>query len=320
MGGEQAARHSGGGDPPAGQRVHHRRAHRGRPAGGGLTCVQLPVFAPPFPLRLVTSAWRLGHPSMILREPLAGLPFFTVPELPTSSRSVPASLTRRHPRQTRIDGNYNCACSDNLRIPAGWAGDPLRVAAVAPSSRSLASLMTSELETVQGPLSRARAWNRRVYAGDDRERGVRESELTLVERGPEFAAMLRQRFPRGEGHGDRCQQVLAGTPSFHEPKRQRWSAACAAVDAAAKDHGDPRRRLLLCPARPVASIDSPAGRAASSAPDPGQAGAEGAVRTGGTFRNSPPAAVYRVSRGDLSTRSRLAGRSTMREEAPQYKG
>jgi phospholipid N-methyltransferase len=186
------------------------------------------------------------------------------------------------------------ACSDSLQFFRAWAGDPLRVAAVAPSSRSLAWLMTSELGPAQGPVIELGPGTG-VFTRAMIERGVDESDLTLVERGPEFASMLRQRFPKA-----RVLEIDAARLGRH--------ALFHRAEAAAVVSGLP---LLSMPPRKIMAILAgafgyirPTGcfyqftygpRCPVPRPILDRLGLK-AVRTGGTFRNLPPAAVYRVSR------------------------
>lgn len=208
----------------------------------------------------------------------------------------------------------NRAYSDSLRFLRAWAGDPLRVAAVAPSSRWLAGLMTSELGALQGPVIELGPGTG-VFTRAMIERGVPESDLTLVERGQEFAAMLRQRFPEA-----RVLEIDAARLGRH--------ALFPRAEAAAVVSGLP---LLAMPPRKIMAILAgafsyvrPTGcfyqftygpRCPVPRPILDRLGLK-AVRTGGTFRNIPPAAVYRVSRRGPFDQVELAGRSTTREAAP----
>ena len=75
-----------------------------------------------------------------------------------------------------------------------WASDPLRVAAVAPSSPALARLITSEIDASTAPVIElgpgTGVFTRALIAN-----GVRERDLALIELGERFAADLRQAFP-----------------------------------------------------------------------------------------------------------------------------
>lgn len=75
-----------------------------------------------------------------------------------------------------------------------WLADPRRVAAVAPSGRALARLMTSEISEATGPVIElgpgTGAFTRALL-----ERGVPQERLALVEAGSEFAVALEARYP-----------------------------------------------------------------------------------------------------------------------------
>lgn len=76
-----------------------------------------------------------------------------------------------------------------------WAGNPLRVAALAPSGAALARLITSELSASTGPVLElgpgTGSFTTQLIA-----RGVPEDAITLVEVDPIFRAMLAKRFPK----------------------------------------------------------------------------------------------------------------------------
>ena len=75
-----------------------------------------------------------------------------------------------------------------------WLQDPFNVASVVPSSRWLAKLMATDLREGARVLELGAGTGTLTDA--ILERGVRESDLYLVERHAEFAKILRQRFPR----------------------------------------------------------------------------------------------------------------------------
>src|SRR5690606_33481730 len=86
--------------------------------------------------------------------------------------------------------------TDPTRFFLSWLQNPLTVGAVAPSGRELARLMTAgvspgarvvELGAGTGTLTQAIL-----------DRGVHASDLHIVEQNPEFASMLRGRFPSCE--------------------------------------------------------------------------------------------------------------------------
>lgn len=75
-----------------------------------------------------------------------------------------------------------------------WIADPLRVAAVAPSGKALARLMTSEISEATGPvIELGPGTGAFTYALI--ERGVPQQRLALIELGSEFAVALGLKFP-----------------------------------------------------------------------------------------------------------------------------
>src|SRR5262252_3070378 len=75
-----------------------------------------------------------------------------------------------------------------------WAKHPLRVGAVAPSSRRLARLITSEISPASAPvleLGPGTGVFTRALLG----RGLHEDQLILVECDPRFARLLERDYP-----------------------------------------------------------------------------------------------------------------------------
>jgi phosphatidylethanolamine/phosphatidyl-N-methylethanolamine N-methyltransferase len=209
------------------------------------------------------------------------------------------------------------ACSDSLQFFRAWAGDPLRVAAVAPSSRSLASLMTRELGRAQGPVIELGPGTG-VFTRAMIERGVDESDLTLVERGPEFASMLRQRFPKARVmeidaarlgrhalfHGAEAVAVVSGLPLLSMPPRK-----IMAIVAGAFGYIRPTGCFYQFTYGPRCPVPRPI---------LDRLGLK-AVRTGGTYRNLPPAAVYRLSRRgpfDMTGRAAATDKASIGTDNP----
>lgn len=187
-----------------------------------------------------------------------------------------------------------CAYSDYLHFLRAWIANPLRVAAVTPSSVSLAQLMTKETRTGDGPVLElgpgTGVFTRALLA-----RGLEETDLTLVEFGADFADMLQHRFPQARVlHMDASQltsrdlfpgamvsSVISGLPLLSMPPRKIMailSGAFAYIRPAGSFYQftyGPR-----CPVpRPI--LD--------------RLGLK-ATRIGATVRNLPPAAVYRITR------------------------
>jgi len=84
---------------------------------------------------------------------------------------------------------------DNLRFALEWLKDPVGTAAVAPSGRALASLITREIDEGSGRVLELGPGTG-IFTDRLVTRGVNQSDLTLVEQNPGFARLLRQRFPR----------------------------------------------------------------------------------------------------------------------------
>ena len=208
-----------------------------------------------------------------------------------------------------------CAYSDYLQFFRSWASDPLRVASVAPSSLSLARLMTGEINPSEGPVLELGpgmgAFTRALL-----QRGVPESDLTLVEYGSDFARILQHRFPRA--------RVL-----WMDASQLAQYALFPHANVAAVVSGLP---LLSMSPRKVMAILSgafsylrPSGsfyqftygpRCPVPRPILDRLGLK-ARRVGGTVRNFPPAAVYSFKRRQpLATLRRSPGVAMPDQELP----
>src|SRR6185436_1086998 len=97
------------------------------------------------------------------------------------SRNVPISLQRQ-----RRSGH-------TATFFKSWLQDPFNVASVVPSSRWLAKLMATDLHEGARVLELGAGTGTLTDA--ILERGVRESDLYLVEQHKDFANILRRRFP-----------------------------------------------------------------------------------------------------------------------------
>ena len=75
------------------------------------------------------------------------------------------------------------------------ACNPRSVGAIAPSGANLASLITSEITAASGPVLELGPGTG-VFTEALLERGVRESDLTLIEYGSDFMRLLQVQFPR----------------------------------------------------------------------------------------------------------------------------
>ncbi|KRB07285.1 hypothetical protein [Lysobacter sp. Root690] len=193
-----------------------------------------------------------------------------------------------------MTANALCVPSDRLQFLRSWAADPLRIAAIAPSGRALSRLITREVEPSQGPVLELGPGTG-VFTRALLERGVGESELTLIETEADFGDLLRRRFPRARVLNLDAARlararvfaapvvgaVVSGLPLLSMPLRKVMAILTGAFVYLRADGGfyqftyGPR-----CPVpRPVLE----------------RLGLK-ATRIGGTLRNLPPASVYRIQR------------------------
>lgn len=84
---------------------------------------------------------------------------------------------------------------DNLRFVLEWLRDPVGTAAIAPSGRALALLITREIDGGSGKVLELGPGTG-IFTDRLITRGVDQSDLTLVEQNPGFVHLLKQRFPR----------------------------------------------------------------------------------------------------------------------------
>src|SRR5580658_4709280 len=84
---------------------------------------------------------------------------------------------------------------DHVLFLRDWFCDPLQVASIAPSSPSLAHIMTSEISFCDAPILELGPGTG-VFTRVLIEKGIPQENLVLVERSREFAALLEWRYPR----------------------------------------------------------------------------------------------------------------------------
>lgn len=184
--------------------------------------------------------------------------------------------------------------SDFVRFFQSWVANPLRVAAVAPSSESLARLITNEVLPFGGPVLELGVGTG-VFTRALLARGIRERDLTLIEFGSDFVDVLRDRFPQAR---------IVRTDASHIAKQSLYASA----NVSAVVSGLPL--LTMSPRKVIAILSGafnymrPGARFYQMTylpfcPVPrrllDRLGLK-AKRIGGTLRNLPPAAVYRISR------------------------
>ncbi|WP_025138616.1 class I SAM-dependent methyltransferase [Achromobacter sp. DH1f] len=183
--------------------------------------------------------------------------------------------------------------SDYLHFFAAWLGNPLKVAAIAPSGAALAELITRDVRPGSGPVLElgpgTGAFTRALLA-----RGVDEASLVLVEPDARFAQLLQRRYPRASIHqidaarlgraglaAGAAEAVVSGLPLLAMPPRQVMAILASAFGQLAPQgcfyqftYG------VRCPV-PRVILD--------------RLGLK-ATRMGRTLFNLPPATVYRFSR------------------------
>jgi phosphatidylethanolamine/phosphatidyl-N-methylethanolamine N-methyltransferase len=183
---------------------------------------------------------------------------------------------------------------DQVLFLRDWVFEPLHVAAIAPSSTSLAQIMTSEISFSDAPILElgpgTGVFTRRLI-----QKGIPQENLVLVERSEKFADLLERRFPEA-----RIIRSDASKLSFDEHVQPGTMGAVIS--------GLP---LAIMPARKVLTIMRFVFQSLKSGsyfyqftygqkcPIPTQildrCGLT-STNIGGTLRNVPPASVYRIYR------------------------
>lgn len=190
--------------------------------------------------------------------------------------------------------------TETLGFFQAWLKNPLSVSAIAPSGRSLARLITSEISRDTGLVIElgpgTGVFTRALIA-----RGVRQEDLALIEFGSRFAATLQFRYPKSHTlwmdagrlrtvelfDGNLAGAVVSGLPLLSMMPRKVIAILTGAFRKMRPDGAlyqftyGPR-----CPV-PLRWLD--------------RLGLE-AERIGGTLANIPPAAVYRLRRRAPETR------------------
>ncbi|MDX3929859.1 MAG: rRNA adenine N-6-methyltransferase family protein [Shinella sp.] len=184
--------------------------------------------------------------------------------------------------------------SDLARFLRSWLSAPLRVAAVAPSGKALAHLMTREITSESGPVLELGPGTG-VFTRALLERGVRQEDLTLIEYGSDFAIMLRERFTHARVlcmdaadlrrrrlfSGSPVGAVVSGLPLLSMPTRKVMYILSGILDCLRADGAI--YQFTYGPRCPIPDLILDSLRLK-------------ATRVGWTILNVPPAAVYRITR------------------------
>lgn len=188
-----------------------------------------------------------------------------------------------------------------------WLADPRRVAAITPSGTALAKLVTCEISPATGPVLELGAGTG-VFTRALLARGVAEGDLTLLEYGADFARLLSERFPHARVlsmdaarlaraqlfEGAPVGAVISGLPLLHMSPKKIMAILKGAFGYLRQ--GGSFYQFTYMPRCPISS------RLLR------RLGLEG-TRVGGTLRNVPPAAVYRIARSAPDLVSRQPSRS-----------
>jgi len=184
--------------------------------------------------------------------------------------------------------------NEQLSFLRNWVSAPRRVAAIAPSGKALAALITSSVSPGDAPVIELGAGTG-VFTRQLIERGVPEEQLALVEFGSSFARGLREAFPAARVlcmdaarlgdialfGGEEAGAVVSGLPLLSMPPLQVARIVRAAF--ARLRPGGAFYQFTYGPRCPVPrAILERFGLQAHY--------------IGGTLANLPPAAVFRISR------------------------
>ena len=183
---------------------------------------------------------------------------------------------------------------DGLRFLSAWLVDPLQTAAIAPSGRQLARLITQEIGPQASPVLElgpgTGAFTRALMG-----RAIPEHELTLVEMSSDFAEILRRRFPHA-----RVIEANAASLSATTLFPERLAGAAVSGLGLLSMHPRTVRTILRttfnclrlggCFYQFTYGLRCPVPKAILD-----RLGLK-AERIGGTWANLPPATVYRISR------------------------
>lgn len=175
-----------------------------------------------------------------------------------------------------------------------WLSNPLRVASVAPSGRALAEMMTRDIDASSAPVIELGPGTG-IFTDALLARGIPEDQLALIEKGTNFAVLLRRRHPLATVlemdatrlgratlfDGEKAGAVISGLPVLAMPPRVVMQIVHGCF-VHLRD-GGALYQFTYGPTCPVKRqiLD--------------RLGLE-AKRIGGAFINLPPASVYRITR------------------------
>ena len=184
--------------------------------------------------------------------------------------------------------------SDGGAFLREWLSDPLRVAAIVPSGRALAEMMTRDLDAASAPVIELGPGTG-AFTDALLKRGIPEGRLALIETGSNFVNLLRLRLPRATVlaidatqlrkvilfDGEPAGAVVSGLPVLAMPPR-----AVMLIVYGAFVHLRPGGAMYQFTYGPVCPVKRQILN---------RLGLE-SKRIGGTMINLPPASVYRITR------------------------
>jgi len=171
------------------------------------------------------------------------------------------------------------------------AASPRQVGAIAPSSNSLARIMTAQIAPSMAPILELGAGTG-VFTEALLGRGVAESDLMLVERDPSLVQLLRHRFPQAA-------VLCCNAAELVDVLREKTPAGAAVSGLPLRNMDQAELQLLLSQAFSCMRAGSPIFQFTYGLSPPVRFEMMRNLhlecrKIGSTWRNLPPANVYRL--------------------------
>ena len=173
--------------------------------------------------------------------------------------------------------------------------DPVAMGAVVPSSPRLSKLIASRVDTGTATILEVGAGTGSI-TGALLARGIKPERVFVIERDPELAAYLQDRFPRIRV---RCGDALDASSILADECVDKVDTLLSSLPVR---NFKPREQLVML--RAMFKALTPSGQLiqytyGSSCPFPGRALGLTAERVGRVWMNVPPAAVWRFTRSHI---------------------
>lgn len=184
--------------------------------------------------------------------------------------------------------------ADAVRFFMAWLRNPRGIAAIAPSGRALAALITKHVDRSTGPILELGAGTG-TFTQALIARGVPEADLTLVETDAHFSQLLRKRFDRATVIDVDAAHLSKLTPAY--PHRYGAVICGLGLLNMPTDKVEAIMKGAFLRMRPEAAFHLFTYGRRCSVPLSilTRLGLE-AHRVGKAYRNVPPASVYRIVR------------------------